>query len=864
MAPATHSLLPPQPTPLVGRTDEMAMIHQRLADEQTHLLTLTGPAGVGKTRLALATAAQLARRAADASEGSDRFPDGIVFVDLSPVREPHLVLSSVASALGLLDMGSRPLLERLVEALGERRLLVVLDNFEQVLPAAPQLADLLTGCLGLALLVTSRVPLRLRWEQTLRLAPLPVPDLSAALPPLDALLAVPSVALFVDRARAHRADFALGERQALVVAQVAVQLDGLPLALELAAARLDVLPLPALAHRLGDRLRLLASEVPDRPERQRSLEAAVGWSYDLLSAPERRLFRCLGVFVGRVSLDAITAVASAVSAVSKAGAVGAEADDNEARAEWKAGRTLHWLLSLAESSLVLPLPMRREEPDGRRAHRDESEALDEPEEDKDPELAFGMLETVREYAQERLGGEGELAAAQRAHAHSFLALAERAEPLLRGRDQRAWYPRLDREQDNLRAALRWLLDQDDSAEREAALRLAKALGWFWLMRGYHAEGWRWLEEALARTSQPGEAEGADPAVRTRALVAAGRLLAELGEDARSQAVLEEALALAQRRHDLTDSAQACMCLGFRAVVAGQMGEGTRRLHEALRGWEALSDPRGVGETLFYLGLAADNTRGDVATAPARDTAAAAHYVAALERLEAAGDAQLAGFVHCCLGMLAWKRGDLPYAVEQVQAGLETSVTFRNRFLLSFGAQAAATLVGGRAKPAARARLLGATDALKQATGATLSWERLPAGQEVVGLRAQLAHEGEWDAAYREGRSLPFGEVAALAVGLLAEMALAQVLPQPDTGAAPAGARPPDRPSQPPDQTRGPLTAREAAVLRLVAQGRSSKAIGQQLFISPSTVNHHLTSVFNKLGVDTRAQAVAVATQRGLL
>jgi non-specific serine/threonine protein kinase len=506
------------------------------------------------------------------------------------------------------------------------------------------------------------------------------------------------------------------------------------------------------------------------------------------------------------------------------------------------------LISLAEKSLLLP------------ARPGEEEGAQE----EDPEPAFAMLETVREYAREQLATAGELASAQRAHAHYFLALAERADLHLRGRDQHAWVLRLQREHDNLRAALRWLLDQDDPAEQMEALRLAKALGWFWLMRGHHAEGCRWLEEALARTSQHVEAEGADPAVRTRALVAAGRLLAELGEDARSQAVLEEALALAERRRDLADIAQICICLGFCAVVAGELGEGTRRLHEALRGWEALHDPHGVGETLFYLGLAADNTRGDVATAPAHSTAAAAQYAAALERLEAAGDTQLAGFVHCCLGMLAWKRGDLPYAVEQVQAGLETSVTFRNLFLLSFGAQAAATLVGGRAKPAARARLLGATDALKQATGARLAWERLPAGQEVVGLREQLAREGEWDAAYREGRSLPFGEVAALALGLLEELALARALPQPDTGAAPAGARPPERPSQPPDQDRSPLTPREQEVLRLVAQGCPNKAIGRQLFLSPGTVNHHLTSVFTKLGVNTRAQAVAEAAQRGFL
>ncbi len=300
-----------EPTPLVGRAHELDTIVRTLVAEDTRLLTLTGPAGVGKTRLALAAAVRLV-------EDGDRFPDGVARVDLTPVRDPDLVLGAIARALGLLDVGGRPALEYLVEALAGRRQLVVLDNVEQVLPAAPQLADLLSACPGLALLVTSRVPLQLRWEQTLRVAPLPVPDLSAALPLPDALLAVPSVALFVGRVRARRADFVLGEREAPLVAQLVVQLDGLPLALELAAARLDVLSLSTLARRLGGRLQLLASEAPDLPKRQQSLEAAIGWSYDLLSEPERRVFRCLGVFVGRVTAEAIEAVVGAVASCPRA------------------------------------------------------------------------------------------------------------------------------------------------------------------------------------------------------------------------------------------------------------------------------------------------------------------------------------------------------------------------------------------------------------------------------------------------------------------------------------------------------------------------------------------------------------------
>jgi len=852
------------PTPLVGRVQELETIVRSLVAEGTRLLTLTGPAGVGKTRLALEAAGQLARLAS-APAGSDRFPDGVLLVDLTPVRDPDLVPGALARALGLLDVGGRSAMERLEEALAGRRLLVALDNFEQVLPAATQLAALLVTCPGLALLVTSRVPLQLRWERTLRVAPLPVPDLSAAQLPPAAMLVVPSVELFVGRARARQADFVFGEREARLVARLVAQLDGLPLALELAAARLDVLPLPTLARRLDDRLELLALEAPDLPERQRSLEAAVGWSYDLLSEEEQRLFRCLGVFVGQVSLDAIAAV------VRTMGAAGSAASDGEAQEGRETGagkRTLPRLLSLAEKSLLLPLPAQPEELEelgalseslgrlGRRGSASErAEATGLEEDDEDPEPAFTLLETVREYAWERLAVEGELTAARSAHARYFLGLAERANRALRGPGQRAWFFRLEREHDNLRAALRWLLDQDQRGEREAALRLAGALGYYSYVRGYHTEGRRWLEEALARSAQgEGETE-VDSAARTRALVALGPLLMVQAQYTQAQAVLQQALELAQRRQDPTASAEACTYLGHATVVAGDIEEGTRRLQEAVRRWEALGDPHGLGETLFYLGYAAD-VAGDA-------EAAVAHYTAALRWLGEAGNAQHAGFVHSYLGVLEWKRGQLSSAVAHLQAVLQTSVARRDRWLLSFAAQATVALVGAHAQPAAWERLLGAADALGQATGgATLGWEHLPGAEHVGGLREQLAREGERGAAYREGRTLPFATVAALALRLLEEVA------QASTSAA-AGQQPgqkAERSLSQPEASRAEnsLTTREAEVLRLVAQGLSSKAIGRQLFISERTVAQHLTAIFNKLDVNTRAQAVAVATQRGLL
>jgi ATP/maltotriose-dependent transcriptional regulator MalT len=469
-----------------------------------------------------------------------------------------------------------------------------------------------------------------------------------------------------------------------------------------------------------------------------------------------------------------------------------------------------------------------------------------------------MLETVREYAWERLAAAGKLTAARRAHAHYFLALALRADPHLRGRDQWAWYLRLEREHDNLRAALRWLLDREEPTEREAALRLVGALGWFWLLHGYHTEGGRWVDEALARApAAQKEVEGArvdlETAVeRIRGLVVAGALLSLRGEIARARSVLEDALTLAERWQDLAGVAQIYTYLGLCSASAGDVAEATRLLHEAERRWEALGDSHGLGLTLVHLAYAADMAGDEVA--------AAERYAAALRRLDTAGDVHFAAYVHCYLGVAQWKRGGLPGAVEQVRAGVRTAVAFRDRWLLSFAAQATAALVGVQATTAARASLLGAVDMLAQVTGATFVWERLPGAREVAGLRERLAQgEGEHAAAYREGRALPFNEVAALALRLLEEAA--QSPPSSERERQTAGHA--EEPAAW-HASQNPLTERELEVLRLVAQGHSSKVIGRQLFIATSTVNYHLTAIFNKLTVDTRAQAVAVAAQRGLL
>ena len=463
----------------------------------------------------------------------------------------------------------------------------------------------------------------------------------------------------------------------------------------------------------------------------------MGWSYDLLSEREQRLFRCLGVFVGRVSLGAIAAVESALEARDT------ERRNGEAADERGTGRSLRRLLSLAEKSLILP------------ARQEESGALDtsgnepaEPEDELEP--AFGMLETVREYAWERLAAAGELTTARQAHAHYFLALALRADAHLRGHDQLAWYRRLEREHDNLRAALRWLLEHEEPAEREAALRLVGALGWFWRLHGYHTESGRWAEEALARvpTAQEvveGVSDPATTAERIRGLVVAGALLTLQGEVTQARSTLEEALSQAERWRVLGSVAEAHVYLGFCAAATRDIVEANRLLGEALRRWEALGDAHGIGLTLVHLAFVADMA--------GEEAMSAARYTDALRWLDTTGDVHFAAYVRCYLGVAVWKQRELPSAVELIRVGAQVAVTFRDRWLLSFVAQATAALVGAQAAPTERARLLGAVDALAQVTGATFVWERLPGARDVAKLRERLARgEGEHTDAFREGRS----------------------------------------------------------------------------------------------------------------
>jgi predicted ATPase/DNA-binding CsgD family transcriptional regulator len=775
------SALPAQPTPMLGREGELETARGQLQSAEVRLLTLVGPGGVGKTRLAIAVAESLL--------GHPAFPDGVWFVDLAPLRDPALVPSEIARTLGVIEAEDQPVLEMLQMHLANRRLLLALDNVEHLLAAAPEIARLLGNNRGLTVLATSREPLRLRWERTLPLGPLPVPDPDPRhLPPLEELARIPAVALFLDRARAVRPQFSLTPENAPAVALLCVRLDGLPLAIELAAARAALLGPAAILSRLERHLPLPRTGGHDAPERHQTIRGAISWSYDLLSPEEQALFRSVGVFAGGWTLDAAEAVCH-------------QAD------------VLDGLASLADKSLVQVTV----QPDG--------------------EPRFRLLETVREFALEQLAQSADARETGRRHAAHFLALAETAASQLAGPDQRSWVARLEKEHDNLRAALGWLLENKDA---ERAQHLCSLLGFFWWIGGYLAEGRRWLSEALAL-----DAERDSPS-RPAALVWYGILAYGQGDTTPASAPLDEALAVAHARGDRRQEAFAITVQGLVAWRRGDTAQAIQQHRQALRIVRDLGDPWFLGDVLFHLGMA------ELEHDPPAATEALSESV---EHLRIAG-----GPHHLILSL-----GALADALAQQGRDEEAAKHFQEALNLALEGADPITTAGlatlvlaflaeqGRAKEALP--FLMDLEAYAESVGYRQTpVERAAAARADRAARTQVGEERH-GALRGAGRALPPGEIIRAVVSLV-ESKTARV--RSTTASAPT------QPESPARTGRGLLSPREEEVLALVAEGLSNKEIARRLIVSESTAKYHVTSLFNKLGANTRAQVVTRAASLGLL
>jgi predicted ATPase/tetratricopeptide (TPR) repeat protein/DNA-binding XRE family transcriptional regulator len=546
--------LPEEATSFIGRAAEVAMLKDLLQRPQVRLVTLTGPGGSGKTRLALRAAANLL----------DEFTDGVFFVSLAALADPKVVPSAIAAALALREREGYGPMDAVLEYLSGRKLLLVLDNFEHLADASELLPELLEHCPKLHLLVTSRAVLHLSWESIFEVQPLAVPDPGSSID-RQALSRYEGVALFIERARSADPGFAMTDQNASAVAEICFRLDGLPLGIELAAARLRVLPPQALLGRLSNRLAFLTGGARDRPTRQQTLRAAIDWSYSLLDEAEQRLFARLAVFAGGCTLEAAEIVGDLATDVHGGGAVS----------------VLDSTASLIDKSLL-----RRSDPAA------------------SPEPHLRMLESIREYALERLEKSGEEAIIRQEHAAYFLAFAGQAAAELRGPNRTDWLNRLEDEHDNLRAALQWSKDHRDV---QTGLRLAVALEQFWELRGYLSEGARWLAELLAI------AEDREPELQAAALRIAGSR-AFAFDIASAAELTEQSLARYRQLADERGAAEALYQRGLVAFYQADYGRAADCLAESLALARGLGDANLVNRSLWSLawpGSGQDDVSGDI-------------------------------------------------------------------------------------------------------------------------------------------------------------------------------------------------------------------------------------------------------------
>lgn len=735
--------LPDAGASLIGREQEVNEACRHLCQSEIRLLTMTGTAGIGKTRLAVEVARTLLKD----------FRDGVLFVPLAPLQDATLVLPAIAQALGLKEGGDRPLLESLKAFLRDKKLLIVLDNFEQVIESAPVLAQILSACPGLKLLVTSRELLRLTLEHDFPVQPLSLPDLHH-LPPPQELAGYPSVCLFVARAAVVKPGFALTPDNSAAVAEICSKLDGLPLAIELAAARVRLLAPQAILARLDKRLRLLTGGARDLPERQQTLYNAIGWSYDLLSPREQSIFARLSVFAGGCTEDAAGAICS----------------------DLEGGGSLN---ALDDLSLLLDKSL---------LYRVDAPSLA----GEYPEPRFVMLETIREYASERLAESGTLAEMQSRHAHYYLSIADAGEAVWFTGEQHYWLERFDQEQHNFQAALAWAVRNDP----DVALRLGAALWRYWLAHGYLTQGRWWLEEAIAGV--PKQKDGAptpDRQARAKALFGAGVLATHQSDYARASELIAQSLGAARSTDDELQVANSLVGLGISMYYRGEYDRSVSQFEEALQVFRRLGHVRGMSLALNSLSSSiaclGDSTRaaalaeeslnlsrgaGDSLSVAASLTnlGRAVLQQGEIERAIALFEESLSirvrlkdkgGIAHTLhfLGNAALARGD----VAEASSLYARSVAFRHelgdREGLAAPLEGLAAVAGRLGNLERASRLYGAAEALREAIGAPLPPTDLVLyNKDIASLKSGPGSDlraAEWSA----GRAMQYEQVVAYAL-----------------------------------------------------------------------------------------------------
>ena len=697
------SNLPTQPNELIGREKELAELGALVSDRTVRLVTLVGPGGTGKTRLALQVAADLV----------ESFSSGVFFVSLASIRDPSLVIAAIARTLAVREEQGESIDRTLAAFLADKNLLLVLDNVEQVLGAATKLSDILAGAPGVKLLVTSRERLRVAGERVFIVPPLPVMPLGAGLE-LRTLARNPAVALFIARAKALKRDFELTEGNARAIAGVCARVDGLPLAIELAAARIAVLTPQQLLERLDRRLKLLTGGRRDADDRQRTLRDTIAWSHGLLNAADQTLFARSAVFAGGFTLDAAEAVC-----------------DPERRLD-----VLDGIHSLFEQSLL------RQEVGG------------------GGEARFSMLETIREYAVERLEAQPDVESIRNAHAEYFLELAKSVEPRLRGADQRAALGALDVEHDNLRAALDWALAEGAGSDRrDLGVRLAGALGRAWYLRAEGREGRMWLERALEA--------GGSSRDRATVLYALGVLADQGGDPRRATSLLTDSLESRRAVGDHPGVAQALHSLGIVARNRGEPAHARDLLTESLQLRRWLDDPAGVSATTCGLGIIATEA-GDFAQARALFEESLALDRALNDRDGIATNA-------LNLGCVALEQNDVQRARKLLDEGLRAFDEIGDQEGVAECLEEIARLAAEQAHPAEAVRLLAAAEGLREVTAIPLTRpsDKARIERRLAGLREVLG-PSRFGECYAEGRAFTLKQAVADALALTgAREALAQ-------------------------------------------------------------------------------------------